>query len=172
MQKCGHASLGPGRWASRLRWHLMANSTTKRRVVRHILSIICSTGFLAAMPFTLYCAWVIPPAVSAADLGGPLNFVIIPLMGGIVGAVISVVGFLPLSLLAERFSFPRWLQAVGASAALLTLILISVWIYGGAPNAAPPWAGWLVLGTSICLYAVGGFFAYLCCLAVCRRVFP
>ena len=139
----------------------------------HILASICSAGFLAFLPLALYCAWVIPAAVSAADLGGPLNFIIIPLLGGLVGIALSIVVYFPLSLLAVRFNFTRWFRLVGILTALLTLIVLSALIWGGISNAQHHcWPASLVIGSIMCLYAVGGFFVYLSCHAVFRKMSP
>lgn len=138
----------------------------------HILAIICSAGFRAFLPLALYCVWVIPAAVSAADLGGPLNFIIIPVLGGLVGVALSIVVYFPLSLLVVRFNFSRWFRVVGILTALLTLIVLSALIWGGISNSQHHWPAWLVIGSIMCLYAVGGFFVYLSCHAVFRKMSP
>jgi len=146
----------------------MQSSTTKRRVVRHILALVSSTAFLAVVPVILYGALI----VWSGDLGGPLNLVIIPVASAAIGFVISLVAFLPLSLLSERFDFGRWLRVAGFSAGALAAVVAPGWIYIGITRTESRWLGLVSAGGSFCLCLVVGFFVYLCCLAVCRRVFP
>ena len=150
----------------------MQRSTIVRHAAGHLLAVVFSSGFFAVLTLVLYFAWVFPPAVSGYDLGGPLLWVIFPAMGGGVGAVASIIAFLPLSLLAERLGFHRWLQAVGSLAALLVVLAVLAWVRRGASTAEPPWTDLPILISSMFLYAVGGFFVYLCCLALRRRLFP
>lgn len=146
----------------------MQSSTIKRRVVRHILALVSSTVFLAVVPVILYGALI----VWSGDLGGPLNLVIIPVASALIGFAISLVAFLPLSLLSERFDFRRWLRVSGFSTCALAAVVAPGWIYIGITKTESRWVGLVSAGGSFCLYLVGGFFVYLCCLAVCRRVFP
>jgi hypothetical protein len=145
---------------------------TLRKVSRHVIAAIVCVAFFALAPLTLYGSWVIPRAVSAADLGGPLNFVIIPLAGALLGLAVSVVVFLPLSLLAERFSFRRWWRIVALLTFSLTAIVVVASVcFGRADGQPTPWLPVLVC-TSLALYLVGGFFVYLCCVGLFRRMFP
>jgi hypothetical protein len=150
----------------------MVNPTAKRRVIRHVLANICSIGFFAAAPLALYCAVVIPAAVTAEDLGGPLNFVIIPLAGGIIGCVLGVMAFLPLGLLAEKLRFPIWLKSAGVSVALLILLIASLWFFVHSDQKDNSNVNLFLILFSLCLYAASGFFVHLICLAVCRRISP
>ncbi len=127
-----------------------------------------STAFLAVVPVALYGALI----VWSDDLGGPLNLVIIPVASAIIGFAISLVAFLPLSLLSERLDFRRWLRVVGFSAGTLLAVVAPGWIYIGITKTESRLLGLVSAGGSLCLYLVGGFLVYLCCLAVCRRVFP
>jgi len=139
-------------------------SASKRK--RHILALLCSSGFLAVVPFALYVGLI----VWANDLGGPLNLVIIQAASAIIGFGVGVVGFLPLSLLAERLNFGRWVQMVGALSAVLTMVVVSAWIVALTVKPKNHWLIPFSVGASLVLYIVGGFFVYLCCLAVCRKV--
>jgi hypothetical protein len=107
--------------------------------------------------------------VWSGDLGGPLNLVIIPITSAIVGLGVSLVVFMPISLLAEYSSLQRWRQTVGGLLVALTAIGVLAWIFVG--TIKPQNRVFLAVG-SVCLYFVGGFFVYLCCLAVCRRIWP
>jgi len=143
-----------------------------RKVSRHLFAALASVAFFAVVPLVVYGSWVIPRAVSAADLGGPLNFVIIPIAGGLLGAALSVVVFLPLSLVAERFSFRRcWRIVTLLTLSLTAIAVVAAVCFGRAAGKPTPWLLVLVC-TSFVLYIVGGFFVYLCCVAVCRRMFP
>jgi hypothetical protein len=143
-----------------------------RKVAWHVLAVLCCVAFFAAVPLALYGSWVIPHAVSAEDLGGPLNFVIIPFVGALIGLAVSMMVFLPLSLVAERFGFRRWWQTVALLTGALTVCVVFAAVCVGPATA--PVSGWLVLliAASLGLYLVGGFFVYLCCIGVCHRVFP
>ena len=144
----------------------MENTTHKRGLSRHILALFCSTGFLAVVPVALYGGLI----VWSGDLGGALNLVIIPLTSAIIGFVISLVAFLPCSLLAERSSFRRSQRMVGRLLGVLTAVAVVGWIFVGTMKPQNHWLGLFLVVGSVCLYFGGGFFVYLCCLAVCRRV--
>ncbi len=143
----------------------MENATSKRRLSRHFLALFCSTGFLTIVPIALYGGLI----VWSGDLGGPLNLAIIPVMSAIIGFGISLVVFMPISLLAESSSFQRWRHIVGRLLVALTAVVVLAWIFVG--SIKPQNRVFLVVG-SLCLYFVGGFFVYLCCLTVCRRIWP
>lgn len=148
--------------------HIMQSSATKRRVLRHILALVSSTALLAVVPVILYGALI----VWSGDIGGPLNLVIIPVASAIIGFTISLMVFLPLSLLSERFDFRQWLRVIGFANGALVAVVVLGWIYIGITKPESRWPGLVSAVGSLCLYLVGGFFVYLCCLAVCRRVFP
>jgi hypothetical protein len=154
------------------RYTFMEYSTTKSRIISHIIAVLFTASLCAALALTFYCAWVIPGAVSAADLGGPLNFVIIPIMGGLVGVAISVFTFLPLGLLAERFNYRRWFQVVASLCGVLALVVIAGWFSVEDLKAESRLSGSHLIVGSMCLCYVGSFLAYLSCLGVCRRLFP
>ena len=136
----------------------MHKSSILRRAAGHLLAVLFSSGFFAVLTLVLYFAWVYPPAVSGYDLGGPLLWVIFPAMGSGVGTVASLIAFLPLSLLAERLVFHRWLLAAGYFAAILVVLAVCAWVRRGASTEEPPWTDLPVLISSVLLYAVGGFF--------------
>ena len=140
-----------------------------RRIVWHIITIFCVAGLLAVLPLAIYCAWVFAFAKSAADLGGPLNFAIIPVMGGIGGVAGGLIVFMPLSLVAQRTGFRRWVKWSGILTLVLVLIIAGSWVYDRAYTMEPRTIP-IVLVASMLLYWVGGFFAYLWCLVGCRKV--
>ena len=142
----------------------MQNTTSARRYSRHVFALVCSTGFLTIVPTALYGALI----VWSGDLGGPVNLVIIPVTGAIVGLGISLVVFMPISLLAESSSLQRWQRRVGGLLVALTSVGVLVWIFVGTIKPQNRW----FLAVGVCLYFVGGFFVYLCCLAVCRQIWP
>ena len=62
--------------------------------------MLCSIGLMTLIPMASYVgliAW-------SGDLGGPLNLIFIPAMSVALGFVVSLLIFLPLSLLAETNS--------------------------------------------------------------------
>ena len=143
---------------------------TPRGVIRHFAAIGCTTVFLAVLPFVIYCVWVFGFAPSG-DVGGALNFFIVPLVGGIGGVASSLIVFLPLSLPAQRTGLRRWVKWTGIFTAGLVLIIAGMWLYDFAYKkdlrTIP-----IVLVASMLLYWVGGFFVYLCFIAVGRKVLP
>jgi hypothetical protein len=143
----------------------MDKTESRRRLYRHFLALLCSAGFLTIVPIALYGGLI----VWSGDLGGPLNLVIIPVVSATIGFLISLVVFVPLSLLAESSTLQRWQYMVGASLVALAGVVVLAWIRVG--SIKPQNRVLLVVG-SVCLYFVGGFFVYLCCLAVCRRIWP
>jgi hypothetical protein len=144
--------------------------STIQKVFQHVLAVLASVAFFALVPLVVYGSLVIPRAVSAADLGGPLNFVIIPLGGALLGLAISVVAFLPLSLLAERFGFCRWWRTVAFIAFLLaTIVVVAAVFLSHAGGQKTNWLPALVC-SSLALYLVGGFLIYLCCVGVFHRI--
>ena len=143
-------------------------SNSLRRTIRHVLGVLCSAGFLAVAPVVLYGGLI----VWSRDLGGPLNFIIIPVASGIVGFGVSLTAYLPLGLLAERFNFKRWLQLVGGLSGLLTVVVVVAWILFTTMKQGSHWLGLFSAWASLCLYLVVGFFIYLCSLGVCRKIIP
>lgn len=90
----------------------------------HLLALSCSTAFLSVAPLALYVGLV----VWANDLGGPLNFFIIPAVSALFGLVVGVAIFLPLSLLAQRGNFRYAVKAVATMTATLALIVALTWV--------------------------------------------
>ena len=130
--------------------------------------MLCSTGFLTVVPAALYAALI----AWSGDFGGPLNLVIIPAASAIIGLGVSLVAFLPVSLLVEQLSFRRSLWTSGGISAVLTAVVVLAWIEVIAVKASSHRLVLFSLGASLCLYLVGGLFVYLCSLAIGRRVFP
>jgi hypothetical protein len=108
--------------------------------------------------------------VWTGDLGGPLNLVIIPVMSAIIGLGISLVAFLPLSLLAERFGFRRWLQTVGGLSAALAGVVVLAWIFIVSMKLQNHWLRTFLVVGGLCIYLTGGLFVYMCCLAICKKM--
>ena len=142
--------------------------TTAKHIGRHVVALFSSTCVLGIIPILAYAVLVI----WSGDLGGPLNLVIVPLLSGALGGAISVIAFFPLSLLAERFDFQRWLRFVGLSTVALTATAITGWIFTGVTKGTEGWAGSVSFLASLGLFLIGGFLVYLCSLAFFRRIFP
>ena len=142
----------------------MENAASKRRLIRHFLALICSTGFLTIVPIALYGGLI----VWSGDLGGPLNLIIIPVVSAAIALVIGLVVFVPVSLLAESSNFRRWLSIVSASLVALTGVVVAWFFVGSIKQQNRVF----LVGGSLCVYFVGGLLVYLCCLAVCRRIWP
>jgi len=69
--------------------------------------------------------------VWSRDLGGPLNLILIPLMSAAIGLAISLVAFVPLSLVAEKSNSQRWRLIVGGLLVGLAVAAISGWYFVG-----------------------------------------
>jgi hypothetical protein len=137
--------------------------------VPHIAAGLCVSGFFAALTLILYFALVLPSAVSAHDLGGPLLLMIVPVIGGSAGICVSTFAFFPLSLLAMKRGFRVWLLMSGLLAAPLTPIVLTTLVYRTNSTAEPSRADSAALASSICFYGVAGFFIYLGSFTVIRH---
>lgn len=66
----------------------------------------------------------------AGDLGGPLNLVLIPLMTGILGMIVTSLVYVPLAIVVDRWSskahFEAWLPAATAAAACFAFVAVLV----------------------------------------------
>lgn len=145
----------------------MTKSTAKC-IGRHILAVFCSTGVLGIGPILAYAAVVI----WSGDMGGPLNLILVPILSAMLGFTISIVAFLPLGLLTERFNFHYWLRLMGRSTVILAAIVILGWAFVFVTEGLHGWSVSIAVAFSFCLFLIAGFFVYLCCLALCKKVFP
>jgi hypothetical protein len=79
---------------------------------RHVLAAICSTVFVTAVPIIAYGILVIIGVTLYGDMGGPLNFIIVPILSFLLGAAITSLVYAPLSLIFEfaqkRSHIPTW----------------------------------------------------------------
>jgi hypothetical protein len=105
--------------------------------------------------------------VWSGDLGGPLNLVLIPAMSAVSGFVISLLIFLPLSLLVENSDFQRWWRIVGFILSALIAIVVLAWAVFGARELQN--RAYLFLG-AMAAYVASGFFVHLCGLAIGTRI--
>jgi len=118
---------------------------------------------MTLIPTVLYGGLI----VRSGDLGGPLNLVLIPAISAVIGFVISLLIFFPLSLLAENSDFQRWWPTVGFVLSGLTAIVILTRVVFGATKLQN--RAYLFVGMVVA-YVVGGFFVYLCGLAIGARL--
>ena len=105
--------------------------------------------------------------VRSGDLGGPLNIVFIPAVSAVIGFVISLLIFLPLSLLAEKSNFQRLWRIAGFILSALVAIVVLAWADFGARELQN--RAYLFLG-AMAVYVASGFFVYLCGLAIGTRI--
>jgi hypothetical protein len=105
--------------------------------------------------------------VWSGDLGGPLNLVVIPAVSALIGFVISLGIFFPLSLLVENSDLKRWCRIVGFVLSVLAAIVILAWVALGTTRVQN--RAYLFVGI-VAMYLGSAFFVYLCCLAVGTRV--
>lgn len=138
-------------------------NTRSRRFRRHVLAMLCSIGLMTLIPTALYVGLI----VWSGDLGGPLNLVLIPGMSAVIGFVISLLIFLPLSLLVENSDFQRWWRIVGFVLSALIAIVVLAWAVFGAAELQN--RAYLFLGAMV-TYVASGFFVYLCGLAIGTRI--
>ena len=143
----------------------MENTALKRGLVRHLLALACSTGFLTIVPIALYGGLI----VWSGDLGGPLNFIIVPVASAVIGVGISLIIFLPVSLLAESSGLQKWIYVVGALSVALASVVGLAWVF--VRGSTQQYRVFL-LSSSVGLYFVVGLFVNLCCLALCGRIWP
>jgi hypothetical protein len=143
----------------------MKNPSTTAILRRHILAIFGATAFCTLVPTILYGTLI----VWSRDIGGPLNLILIPATGAVVGLMLSLVIFLPMSLVAEKASLRNWLSAVGALLVVLAVPTILAWMF--ARTLKPQYRLYLVMG-SVSVYIVAAFFVYLAALALPSRIWP
>ncbi len=134
-------------------------------MVRRLLVAARTSASLTIVPMALYVGLI----VWSGDLGGPLNLVIIPFVSVIIGFVVGLTVFTPVSSLAESPHIQRWLQVVGGLLVALTTGVVLAWISVGSIKSQHRV---YLVAVSVCTYFVGGFFVYLCCLAECLRKWP
>ena len=138
-------------------------NTRPLQLSRHIFAMCCSAGLMTFIPAALYGALI----VWSGDLGGPLNLVLIPAVSAAIGFVISLLIFLPLSLLAENSDFQRWRRTVGLVLFILVAIVTLAWVAFGTTQLRN--RAYLFVGM-VAAYVVSGFFVYLCGLGIGTRL--
>jgi hypothetical protein len=143
----------------------MKNPSTRTVLRRHILAIFGATAFCTLIPAILYGTLI----VWSRDSGGPLNLLLIPATGAVVGLTLSLVIFLPVSLVAEKTSARNWLLGVGALVVVLAAPVILAWM--SVRTLKPQYRLYLVMG-SVSVYVVAAFFVYLASLALSSRIWP
>ena len=138
-------------------------NTRLRWLYRHVFAMVCSAALMTLMPTALYGVLIF----WSGDLGGPLNLILIPAMSAVMGFVISLLIFLPLGLLAENSTFQRWRRIVGLVLVVFAVVTILVWAAFGITSLRI--RAYLFVGM-LAVYVVGGFFVYLCGLAIGGRL--
>src|SRR5262249_1870495 len=99
------------------------NTPTTRWIGRHLLATICAAAFFTIVPSALYGGLV----VWFCNLVGPLNLILIPAVSAVAGFTISVVLFVPVSLLAERTNLQNWRRMVAVLLVALTVPVALTW---------------------------------------------
>jgi heme/copper-type cytochrome/quinol oxidase subunit 4 len=137
--------------------------TRSHRFRRHVLATLCSIGIMTLIPSASYVGLI----VRSGDLGGPLNIVFIPAVSAVIGFVISLLVFLPLSLFVENSDFQRWWRIVGFVLSGIVAIVVLAWAVFGARELQN--RAYLFIG-AMAVYVASGFFVYLCGLAIGTRI--
>lgn len=80
---------------------------------RHFLAAACSAVFVTAVPIVVYGVLVIVGVAFYGDMGGPLNFIIVPVLSVFLGVATTLLVYVPLCLGFEfwrrRSRLPIWL---------------------------------------------------------------
>ncbi len=95
---------------------------TLNRTIVVLLSSAATTVFVAAVPTILYAVVVGRSVIANGDFGGPLNVVLIPLAGLLIGAVCSLL----FASLAAMFRFSRRCLIVMPPATAIFILVISL----------------------------------------------
>lgn len=103
------------------------------KLLPHILaSVICLVIFTAT-PIILYGILVIVGLIFYGDPGGPLNFILVPLLSVALALVTTFVILLPLTAilqwLSSRFRFSKWIPLLGifpASFLVFTIVAFTL----------------------------------------------
>ena len=131
------------------------------KVLPHILaSVICLVVFTAT-PIILYCALVVIGIILYGDMGGPLNFIIVPVFSVVLAIITTFAVLLPITATLQWFSsrlkFSRWIPLFGIFPASFiifavvaftvfkpenvssTLIFLLIWCFVGSVCFALYW---------------------------------
>jgi hypothetical protein len=80
---------------------------------RHLFAAACSAVFVAAGPVIAYGVLVVVGVAFYGDMGGPLNFIIVPVLSVFLGVATTLLVYVPLCLGFEfwrrRSRMPVWL---------------------------------------------------------------
>src|SRR3954469_15249023 len=139
--------------------------------IRHCLALGCSVAFCSVTAFALYAVPVFADAKTAADLGGPLNFLIVPAFGWVAGAVLGLLFYLPLTLVAEVIDLRSRARPFGGAVSVLGISLGLI-CFGLSAVVTVSWTTHRTLSVlwSATLYVFLGFLGYVTCIWVFRTL--
>jgi len=104
-------------------------------VIPLLLAFIVTVAYVTAVPTLAYSALVAASIARSGDMGGPLNFVLIPAAGSVIG----VIGGIVLVLLSPIFhKSARIALLVPFAIVLFTFFLALAWAYSGAGSGVLP----------------------------------
>lgn len=137
---------------------------------RHLLAAACSTVFVAAVPVIAYGVLVVVGIALYGDMGGPLNFIVVPILSVFLGVATTVLVYVPLCLGCEfwrrRSRVPVWLPPLLFFAG--SLLVFSALFLGVPP---PPWVH-LGVATALGAFFTVGFGIYWLVLSFSDRIAP
>ena len=67
----------------------------------HVMVGLLTVGLVTFIPSVLYYAWAIIAGIVAGDFGGPLNFILIPLIFFVLGVALAIFITMPFSILVH-----------------------------------------------------------------------
>ena len=122
----------------------------------HLLaSMICVVVFTAS-PIVLYGLIVLISMIENGDMGGPLNFIIVPVFSIILALFTTFILLLPITAtlqwISSRLKFSRWIPLVGifpASFAVFSVVIFTVFKPENVNLTLALLLVWCVIG-SIC----------------------
>lgn len=99
---------------------------------RHLVAAAASAVFVSAGPIVLYAILVVVGAVFYGDIGGPLNFIIVPVFSVLLGVGTTCLVYAPLCFGFEywrkRSRLPVWLPPLlFFAASLLFFSMLFLW---------------------------------------------
>lgn len=103
-----------------------------RQVIPHVAAFFASAGFVTAVPVIGYGLVVVWGIATAGDMGGPLNFVIIPVAAATIG-FIAAAAYLPLGVLALRYPAVGWLLPMVVATLLFAGTFLFLSLRPGGP---------------------------------------
>jgi hypothetical protein len=99
----------------------------------HVLASVICVVIFTATPIVLYGLIVVISMIANGDMGGPLNFIIVPVFSVILALFTTFILLLPITAtlqwISSRLKFSRWIPLIGifpASFAVFSVVTFTI----------------------------------------------